>query len=129
MDPTLVKLTAGALAGLASKDHERHGCVPPSADDIGRRAVEMAKGALAALKAIGADGEYTHGEWKAPGERAGDLAEISRRLGGAEDEPVFAVVDRAAAALRSRQRPDAAHPDPHVNTLHDEHKAKQKRGG
>ena len=46
----LEMLTAAALSGLASRDHERHGHTPPTAEDLGRRAVEMAKGAILALE-------------------------------------------------------------------------------
>lgn len=55
MDPNLVKLTAGALAGLASRDFDRHGHTAPTTEELGRRAVEMAKGALGALEEIETD--------------------------------------------------------------------------
>lgn len=48
----LVELTGAALSGLASMDHARHGCTPPTPEELGRRAVEMAKGALIALEGI-----------------------------------------------------------------------------
>jgi len=52
VDPNLVKLTAAALTGLASRDHERHGHPVPTPEEIGGRAVAMAKGALAALEEV-----------------------------------------------------------------------------
>lgn len=44
--------TAAALSGLASRDHERHGHTAPTPEELGRRAVEMAKGAVLALEEI-----------------------------------------------------------------------------
>ncbi len=45
-------LTAAALTGLASRNHERHGHATPSDEEIGRRAVAMANGAQLALEEI-----------------------------------------------------------------------------
>lgn len=44
--------TAAALGGLASRDYERHGHTPPTAEELGRRAVELAQGAVLALEDI-----------------------------------------------------------------------------
>lgn len=60
MDPNLVKLTAAALAGLASRDLERHGHPVPPPEEIGRRAVAMAKGAFAALEADAASNPHVN---------------------------------------------------------------------
>jgi len=51
----LIKLTGDALTGLAARDHERHGRQVPSDDEIGRRAVALARGAIAALEELEAD--------------------------------------------------------------------------
>jgi hypothetical protein len=51
MDPVLVQLTAGALAGIARRPNGGHGVAPQSAAERGAEAVELALGAYAALEA------------------------------------------------------------------------------
>jgi len=64
MDP-LLALTCAALSGLASRPNGGHGIPAESAEQIGARAVEMAKGALNALDAL------HHDEHKAKPKRGG----------------------------------------------------------
>ena len=48
----LTILTAAALTGLASRDHERHGHTPPSIEELGARAVAMGRATLDLLEEI-----------------------------------------------------------------------------
>jgi len=49
MDP-LLALTCAALAGLAARPNGGHGTPPETAEQIGSRAAELARGALKAIE-------------------------------------------------------------------------------